>query len=69
MGKLGERSVPIMGLDQRIDNAAIGLKSSEGGFLVITYEAGVPNHIGGQDSGKPTLNAFLGHNDRPLPGA
>jgi hypothetical protein len=52
---------PITGPDQLIDNTAIGFKGSERGFLILAHELGVPNRIGGQDSGKLTLNAFLDH--------
>ena len=55
-GELGNDTVagaaeytPIMGLDQLIDYTAIGFKSSEGCFLILAHEPGVPNHIGGQD--------------------
>jgi hypothetical protein len=50
-----------MGPDQLIDNTAIGIKGCEGGFLILAHEPGVPSHIGSQDNGKPTLNAFLDH--------
>ena len=67
-GELGNDTVagaaehtPILGPDQLIENTAIGFKGSEGGFLILAHEPGVPNHIGGQNCGKPALNAFLDH--------
>ncbi len=46
---------------RRADNAAVGFEGGERALLIPAHEPGVPNHIGGQDSGKPTLNAFLDH--------
>jgi hypothetical protein len=45
--------------DQPVDDLAVGFKGSEGRFLILAHEPGVPNHIGGQDSSEPTLNTFL----------
>ncbi len=71
-GKLGDHAVagaaehtPIMGLDQFIDNFAISLEGGEGRFLVLAHEPGVPNHIGREDRGETTLDAFSRH--RPFP--
>src|SRR5262245_59619753 len=52
----------VMLIDKRADNlAAPRLECGERAGLILLHEPAVADDIGGQDSGKATLDAFLDH--------
>jgi hypothetical protein len=39
----------------------MGVEPRARAHLVVAHEPGIPSHIGDQDCGKPSLDAFFGH--------
>jgi hypothetical protein len=39
----------------------MGIEPRARAHFVVAHKPGISSHIGGQDSGKPALNAFLDH--------
>ena len=59
-GGLDDAALPErdLGIDQI---ATQGFETRERPFLVRFHEPAVPDHIGGEDGGKPALGTFFGH--------
>ena len=57
----GTEHAAVVAGDQPVDDPAVGPERAECRFLVHVHEPAVADHVGGEDSRKPSLNLFFRH--------